>query len=349
MKKRLILLIPIVLIAGLALTGMAVFRNGGDDGTIRVSGNIDVTSVRLGFRIPGTLESRQAGEGDPVTAGQLLATLESSDQKAALARAEALVAYHASVLDELLAGTRPQDLDRAKAELERSLAAAAAARVQLEQARSDTERFEALYQAQTVSQRDAEQFQTRFQTAEHQYREAQARVTNARKALSLSEEGPRKETLDQARARLAEANAAMEQARIRLADTRLISPMDGVVLTEAAEVGEYVNPGSAVLVVGDLARPWVRAYITERDLGRIRLNEQATIRIDAWPDRTFPGTVTYIADQAEFTPKSVQTFEERVKLMFRITIDLDNPEGLLKPGMPADAILSPAAPPSDRP
>ncbi|GAB6097290.1 hypothetical protein JCM14469_35440 [Desulfatiferula olefinivorans] len=259
------------------------------------------------------------------------------------------MAYHESVLDELLAGTRPQDLDRAKAELERSLAAAAAARVQRDQARSDAERFEALFQAQTVSRHDAEQYQTRFQTAENQLLEAQARVTNARKSLSLAEEGPRRETVDQARARLSEARAALSQATIRLADTRLISPMDGVVLTEAAEVGEYMNPGSAVLVLGDLSRPWVRAYITERDLGRIRLNDPATIRVDAWPDRTFPGTITHIADQAEFTPKSVQTFEERVKLMFRITIDLGNPEGLLKPGMPADASIAAAPSPATRP
>lgn len=348
MKKYLAILIPVslLLVSGLIYLLMSRDTHNGD--TIRVSGNIEVTESRLGFRIPGTLEQRLVSEGDTVFEGQLLAVLESSEQKAALARALANVDYSRSVLDELTAGTRPQDLDRARAELERARAASASTRVQLAQARSDFERFEALYKSDSISQREYEQYKTRFETAKNQNLEAAARETNARQALSLSEEGPRLETLDQARARLAEARAAHTQADIRLNDTRLTSPINGVVLTQAAEAGEYLNPGSAVLVVGNLARPWVRAYIHETDLGRVRLNDTAQVTTDGFLDKTFTGTVSFISSQAEFTPKAVQTFEERVKLMFRIKIDLENPDGYLKPGMPADALIaSPAWPGND--
>jgi HlyD family secretion protein len=385
-------LIPVLLIV-IASVSYAVFiRNGKDNGMLKLSGNIEVTEARLGFRIPGRLEKRLVDEGDLVKKGQILATLDSSDQKTALAKAEANYAYTKAIVDELTAGSRPeeveraearalqakftleelergsraQDIERAKAELERAQAGALSADVQLSQAKSDFERFEALYKDAGISQRDYENYRTRYETAKSASREAHAKVANAREALSLSKEGPRKEeikkaraavkqaeadytlvkkgprkeTLEQAKAQAEAAKAALEQAKLQMEYTNLTAPMDGVVLTKAAESGEYLNPGSAVLVVGDLSQPWLRAYIHEKDLGRVKLNDAVTVKTDTFKDKTYKGRVSFISSQAEFTPKSVQTFEERVKLMFRIKIDLDNPNGELKPGMPADALIA---------
>lgn len=337
MKKRLRILIPVVVIVAGVLVYQLVIRNGEEGDTVLVSGNIEVTEARLGFKIPGTLEKRLVDEGDTVKEGQILAVLDARDQKVALSRAEAHVAYSQSVVDELTAGSRPQDIERAKAELKRARAASKAADIQLAQAKSDFERFEALYKDDGISQREYEQYKTRYETAQSQGREAAARVSNAREALSLSQEGPRSETLDQAAARLKEAKAALDAARLQLDYTELKAPMDGVVLTKAAEAGEFLTPGSSVVVIGDLAHPWVRAYIHEKDMGRVRLKDTVKVSIDTFPDKVFDGEVSYISDQAEFTPKAVQTFEERAKLMYRIKVNMPNPDGYLKPGMPADA------------
>lgn len=349
MKKRLRILIPVVLVLAMGVIYMKVIRKNHNGDILTVSGNIEITEARLGFKIPGMLEKRLVDEGDSVTEGQLLAVLDSRDQKAALERAQANVAYSQSVLAELTAGSRPQEMDRARAELERAKAASASAKVQLAQAQSDFERFKVLYNNAGISQREFEQYKTRFETAKSKSREAEAGVANAREVLNLSVEGPRKESLDQATARMNEAKAALEQARLQLGYTELRSPINGVVMTKAAEAGEYLNPGSAVLVVGDLAHPWLRAYIHEKDLGRVRLKDSAQIKTDTYPDKAFKGTVSYISSQAEFTPKAVQTFEERVKLMFRIKIDLENTEGYLKPGMPADALIFSPTPFADKP
>ena len=128
-------------------------------------------------------------------------------------------------------------------------------------------------------------------------------------------------------------------ARQQLAETELFASFDGVVLSTSAEPGSYLNPGSPVLTIGDIANVWVRAFVSETDLGRIRLNQEANVSVDAYPDRSWKGRVSYISSAAEFTPRSVQTTEERTNLVYRIKIQLDNPDGVLKPGMPADAVI----------
>lgn len=387
-KKRLRVVIPAAVILILVITGIVKYRNGHDKDRVRLSGNIEATEARMGFRVQGRIEIIHVDEGDAVKKGQVLAVLDVSDQKAALAKAEAQTAYSRAVVRELENGSRPedvekaharvqqasyvlaelrkgsrtQDVEKARAEVSRAEAGLGSAEAQLAQARSDRDRFEALYRDEGISKREYEQYQTRYDTAESQKREAQARVRTARETLSLSKEGPRaeeirraeaalrqveaeytlmkkgprQETLEQARAQLKAAESTLEQARLQLSYTEIKAPMDGVVLSKSSENGEFVNPGSTVLVLGDLARPWLRAYISETDLGRVKLGDAVTVTTDAYPEKIYAGHVTFISSQAEFTPKSVQTFEERVKLMYRVKIALENREGDLKPGMPAD-------------
>lgn len=149
--------------------------------------------------------------------------------------------------------------------------------------------------------------------------------------------GYRSEQVDQARARLQQAEEALAQARTRLGYAELTAPLSGVVLAENVEPGEFVAAGTPVVTIGELDPVWLRAYIKETDLGRVKLGQSVRVTTDTYPGKAYRGTVTFIAQDAEFTPKNVQTDKERVKLVYRIKITLANPEQELKPGMPADA------------
>ncbi len=391
MKKRGPILIVSVLIIIAAMAWFLLFKEENKSDTIMVSGNIEATDVQLGFKITGTLEACFADEGDTVSKGFLLARLENMDQKIAVRLAEANLARAKSVLSELEAGSRPeeivlsnakvlqarqmvleltrgsrvQEIESARSDLETARAAVKSAHAQLTQAKADYDRFLTLYTESGVSQRDFKLYETQYEVARNRATEAETKVNIARQALSLRREGPRseqiekakaalvqaqaeyalvkagprKEKIDQAMALVDEAEQTVNQARQQLSYTELWAPMAGVILSRSAEPGEYLNPSTPVVTLGDLDHPWLRAFINETDLGRIRLKDKVTVTTDSFPDKQYQGILSFISSQAEFTPKSVQTFEERVKLMFRIKIALSNPHGELKPGMPADALI----------
>ncbi len=169
--------------------------------------------------------------------------------------------------------------------------------------------------------------------------ETGARTKAANEHFKLLKAGTRIETIDQARAKVRIAEESVKQAEQQLKYTVLSAPIDSVVLSTSAEAGEYLNPATPVLNLGFVAKPWLRAYINEMDLGRVKLGQKVRVTTDTFPDKSYQGRVSYISSQAEFTPKIVQTFEERVKLMFRIKVLLDNPKNELKPGMPADGFI----------
>ena len=169
---------------------------------------------------------------------------------------------------------------------------------------------------------------------------ARAEVRAARERLALVEAGPRPGQVDTARAQLAQAEASLVQARARLADTRIEAPMDGVVLRKNLEAGATASPGTAIVTLVDPSDLWVRVYIAETDLGRVKIGQAARITVDAFPGQPFEGRVTEVASAAEFTPRNVQTQKERVNLVFRVKVAIVNPDGRLKPGMPADAVIA---------
>ncbi|MGH7267173.1 MAG: HlyD family secretion protein, partial [Candidatus Rokuibacteriota bacterium] len=169
---------------------------------------------------------------------------------------------------------------------------------------------------------------------------AQAEVRAARDRLALIEAGPRPGQVETARAQVQQAEAALALARARLADTRLETPIDGVVLRKNLEPGETATPGTPVLTIIDPRTLWVRGYVPEVELGRIKVGQAARVTVDAFPGEPFEGRVTEIASEAEFTPRNVQTQKERVNLVFRVKIAVENVGDRLKPGMPADAVIA---------
>jgi HlyD family secretion protein len=389
MSKR--KLIPLAVLAAVAALLVLSRRwNRPENGPIRISGNLEMTEVKIAFKISGKLVERRVDEGDVVEKGAIVARLDQEqllhqrDQaRAALAAAESQLAQLRTAIDyqratlegqlaqraaevsaaqaqlaELEAGSRHQEIERARARVEE-------AKIEFERARADFERAETLLRGDDISRAQYDQFRARYEAARTQLRQAA-------EALALLEEGPRKETIDAARARLEQAKAALrlaeaqrlelrrreqevelrraeiDRARAQLAliesqlrDAVAVAPVSGVVLSKAAEPGEILAAGTTVVTIADLEHPWLRGYINERDLGRVKIGAKARVTTDSFPGKVYEGRVAFIASEAEFTPKQIQTPEERVKLVYRVKIDVANPNQELKLNMPADAEILP--------
>lgn len=322
-RKRWIVAVVVLLLAG--LVALVMYTQRGDrlpEGQLVASGTIEVTEVRIGFRMPGTLAQRPVEEGDAVEKGSLIAALDSRENKARLNEAEAGVRVAQAALDELESGFRPEEVAQAQA-------AVREAAVQAKNLKAQAERSRSLFAEGGVSREQLDREVTAATAAESRYR-------SAREKLNLLQSGYRSEQIDAARARLEQVQAAAQTLRITLADMTAHSPIPGVVTRVHAEVGETLAAVRPVATIADLSRPRLRVYIPERQIGLLRLGDRAEVAVDAWPDRRFPGHVSFISSQAEFTPKNVQTLEERVKLVFAVDVQLENEEGILKPGMPAD-------------
>lgn len=322
MNKTLIAAVVVVIVAGTAVF-YARWQPAPPADRIVVSGNIEVTEAQASFKIGGRIDARLVSEGDLVHAGQIVARLHRVElaQQVALQQAD----VHAATADlaELQAGSRPEEIAQGEAALSR-------ARAEEDRWRAEAGRQAALFERDIVSAREQEAAQAALEVA-------RAHVGDADERLALLRKGPRQERRAQARARLERARHALGLSQTRLDDALLVAPISGIVLSENVEAGEYVSPGTPVVTIGVLADVWLRAYIDEPDLGRVKLGQQARLTTDTFPEKAYEGVVAFIASEAEFTPKNVQTDKERVKLVYRVKIDVPNPSFELKPGMPADA------------
>jgi HlyD family secretion protein len=387
MKKRkwVIMLALLVLAGGIALYVFFQNRTNGD-AIISVSGNIEATTVDVSFKIPGKIDRISVEEGDLLKEGQLIATLEHKDLLAQKARAEATLettqsripsllkniefqdqatqqeisqaqaAMEAarSRLEQLLAGSRPQEIQAAKAAVDQ-------AQADMDKRKADMDRAKKLYQDNYISAQDWDAARTAYDMALASYQKSQENY-------ALVVEGPRKEEINTGRAQFQQAQAALRLARTRriqvdvlkrelvtaqvqvkeaasaleviqtqISYCSLFAPTAGVVLVKNTEAGEFIVPGGAVITLGDVAKPWLKAFINESDLGRVKLGQKVSVTTDSYPGKVYPGKITFISSEAEFTPKNVQTTKERVKLVYRIKVTLANPQMELKPGMPGDA------------
>lgn len=290
---------------------------------LTLSGNIEAHESLVGFKVAGRVVELPVEEGQQIEQGALLARIEDADLKQKVRIDEDTVRVRQSNLALTLAGTREQEL---KATQQTMIDAEA----DLEQKRLDNDRMQRLFAKDEVSAQDRDLAATALKRTDASFKAAQQRYSQA-------EEGSRKEDITIARANLNEAGASLGLSRVNLTYATLHAPSNGVITVRQAELGEVVAPGTPVVTIADLDHIWLRAYIAETDLGRIHWGQEATITTDAYPGKQYHGRISFIASDAEFTPKSVQTYEERVTLVYRIKIDIDNPNHELKPGMPADA------------
>ena len=372
--------IPIVIFVLVLLLIFVYTRNRSQNNSniIRVSGNIEVDDVELSFKMAGRVEERLVSEGETIKSGQTVARLEQNElvdelnlQKAAVQSAESVLAEleagsrpeeiaqaEASVqkaqarLDELLTGSRPQEIASAEATVQR-------AKAEMERLKTEFERRQNLLNENVISTQEYDSAKTAYESAQavlkeaeeqlklvkegprkEQIEQARADLNGAKEHYNLIKKGPRKETIDQAHARLQQAKETLALAETHLSYAILISPISGLVLSKDIEPGEYIAPGTPVVTVGNLENVWLRAYINETDLGRVKVGQKVRITTDTYPGKIYNGEISFISSEAEFTPKNVQTQKERVKLVYRIKIIIQNPNMELKPGMPADAEIS---------
>jgi HlyD family secretion protein len=319
---------PIVLVAGAlgATLYFTVFRRTGNDEELLASGTVEATEASLGFQVPGRVEHVAPREGDRVEANVELAALERSELEARLAQARAQLAAARALLAELQAGSRTEEVAQARE-------AFRAATDRHADAQRDFERVQRLFEGGAVSQEAFDKAKLALDVATSQRDQAEQQ-------LQLVEAGPRRERIAAQRAAVAQADAAIRQVEAQLANTVIRAPFAGVVTVRHREPGESVGAGTPVLTVINLDDRWVRIYIREDRLGAVQLGQSATIRSDTWPDKEYTGTVSFISSEAEFTPRNVQTTEERVKLVYAVKVRITgDPANELKPGMPADVRL----------
>ena len=375
-KKHFLLVLTIPMIAG-GINAFRHFGGDTRDNFIRISGNIEVRAVESSFKTAGWVKARLVSEGEILGAGTVIAQLDKKEFEHEVAIRRAEVEAVDARLAELEAGSRPEEIARARAavehaqarlneleagartqEIEGARAAVRLADVERNRAEIDYQRQQQLFEQDVISARERD-------TALAAYRSSQAMFSEASERLNLIQEGPRPEQIAQAQAVLAEAEAWHDQVLqgprketiahlhaerlraeegLRLAETRLsytsiTAPISGMVLSEHVEAGEYVTPGAPVVTIGNLENVWLRGYINARDLGRVKWGQAVIILTDTYPDKIYEGRIAFISSEAEFTPKNVQTDRERVTLVYRVKIDIDNQALELKPGMPADAMI----------
>lgn len=323
-RKKMIIAAVIVVV--LAMTVFFVMRHRPTESdTLKVSGTIEVTSVELSFKVGGRLAQRLVDEGEMVTAGQLVARLEDDELKEEKNARAAEKRVAQAALADLQAGSRREEIAQAEAALARM-------RADAERLRKDALRSEALFKREVIPQKDLD--------AARAGRDASAAaVREAEQHLKLLRIGPRPDAVRQAKSHVEAAEAGLALTETRLSQSMLTAPLTGLVLAKHAEQGEMLAAGAPVVTIGKMDDVWLRAYIPETEMGRVKVGQRAWVTVDTWPGRPFEGTVSFISPEAEFTPKNVQTEKERVKLVYRIKITMANPRMELKPGMPADAVV----------
>lgn len=373
-NKKIMIITVVALIVIAVVAGNYLRHGNGVTKRIKVSGTIEVVDTALGFKIGGRVLKRLVSEGNTILAGQPIALLEDSELQHERALRQAEVEATEASLAEFLAGSRAEEINEAKAATERAHAVVAelkagsrpqeieTAKALVKQAMAASERWQAEYTRQqrllerkVIALREFEQVKSQYLSSKEQQRvaeeklqlasegprkeqiaQAQASLAQSEAHLALVTKGPRQQTIDRAKAQLREAQEALALATTRLGYAALNAPTAGVVLSDHVEAGEYVSPGSPVVTLGALENVWMRAYIAETDLGRIKTGQQVDVMSDSYPDKKYLGTISFIASNAEFTPKNVQTERERVKLVYRFKVDIPNPDMELKPGMPVD-------------
>ena len=321
------------------LAAAAACAPAADPNTLRVSGHVEATEVRLAPEMGGRVLSLNVKEGDRIQTGAVVLTIDATDLQLAIARAKTERASAEAQLRLVRASARSEDVKQAEAQVEAAKADIPAARAELDAATADLQRFDLLLSRKSGSQKQRDDAATRRDVASARVEAAQKRVEAAEATLARVKAGARREEVAVAESRIATAQAAIASLEDQLKDATLVSPVSGVVTEKLTEMGEMVAPRAPVAVVADLDHAWADVYVPEPAVPRIALGQPATLFTDAG-GAGLTGTVTFISPKAEFTPRNVQTADERAKLVYRIRVSVDNSGGVLKQGMPVDAELA---------
>jgi HlyD family secretion protein len=320
----------------LAVAGTAArCRGQADANAARASGYVEATEVRLAPEVGGRLIEVAVKEGDRIKAGDVVARLDDTDTAIQTKRAQAERDQAVAQLRLLQAGARAEDIRQARAQVDSAQAEVAAAEAELQSARADLARFEALLASNAGSRKQRDDAATKVAVADARVNSARERVRAAAEALARLRAGARAEEIAAARARVAATEAQIAALAKAQTDALLKSPVAGFVTAKLADAGEVIARGTPVAVVTDLDHAWANVYVDEPLVPLLKLGQKVSLVTDA--GQRLDGTISFISPKAEFTPRNVQTAEERTKLVYRIKVTADNRDGVLKPGMPVEA------------
>ena len=327
MKKA---LMAILIVAAAATAGWYWWshRNAGDGRELVLHGNVDIRQVALAFDGSGRITAMGAEEGDPVKAGQVIARLDTRTLEIQARQAEAQLDAQRQALQKLRNGSRPEEIAQVRAQL----ASAEATAERNDQDFSRATRLQASGSG-AISQQNIDLARTNAQAAN-------AKVAELRAALQLAEKGPRAEDIAAAEAQLKASEAQLAQLRHQIDLGRLRAPTDAVVRSRLREPGDMVTSQVPVFTLALTKPKWVRVYVGEPDLGKIKPGMAAQVFTDSHPDRPIAGKVGYISSVAEFTPKSVQTEELRTSLHYEVRVVVEDPGNVLRLGQPATVRLT---------
>lgn len=314
------------LVAGLAWW---LDRRDGEQQELTLYGNVDLRQVQLSFNNSERIDAVLVQEGDRVRQGQLVARLDTRRLEPQVAQAEAQVAAQRQVVQRLRTGSRPEEIAQARANVEAAKADAINARQQYERIKSAAE----MSAGRAVRQQDVD-------TAKAAMHVAEAKLVVNQRALELAVIGPRKEDIAEAEAQLRANEARLALLRQQLMDAQLLAPIDAVVRTRILEPGDMASPQKPVFTLAITDPKWVRAYVSEPDLGKLHEGMAAAIAVDSFPNQRFEGWVGFISPVAEFTPKAVQTEELRTSLVYEVRVFVKDPSNELRLGMPATVYVN---------
>ena len=310
---------------------------------VRVSGQVEATDVQVAAPVGGRLLELRVAEGDRVAAGAIVAQLDTADATLAVSRAQADRAQADAQLRLMLAGARPEDVRQAEAQAAATETEVRGADAELAAAQADVDRFEALLASNSGSRKQRDDAVTRRDVTGERAQGARDRVRAARETVARLRAGSRREDIAAARARVASADAQIATLEKAIADATIPAPIAGIVSEKLADAGELLPPRAPVIVLTDLDHVWANVYVDEPAVPRLTLGQPATLFTDAG-GAGLPGTVSYISSKAEFTPRNVQTAEDRSRLVYRVKVSANNAAGTLKSGMPVEAEIRFTAP-----
>ena len=328
--------IPLALVAVLAVAACAP---DAPDTSVRVSGHVEATEVQIAAEVGGRIVDLRVAEGDRVAAGDLIARLDTRDTELQIQRVRAERSAADAQLRLLQAGSRAEDVRQAQAQAEAAEADVTAIDADIRAAELDLERFESLLRANAGSAKQRDDARARVEVARERQRAAMERARAAREMLARVRQGARREEIDAARARVDAVDAQLAALEDSLKDAHVTAPVGGVVTQTLVDTGELIPRGTPLVVVTDLDNAWANLFVPEPLVPRVKLGQGATVYTDAGGEG-IPGKVTFVSPRAEFTPRNVQTAEERSKLVYRVKVTVDNRAGVLKSGMPVDAELA---------
>ena len=312
----------------ITIFGFMVYGCGGDNNKnlITASGTIESVDVMVSSKLSGQIKKINIEEGDKVKEGDLLLELDHDLLDIQLRQAEARVQQAEAQLRLLKSGARKEDIEVAEQSLKQ-------AKINLDQAKQDKGRFTSLYDTRTITKKQYDDAVARYDVALAQYNAAKENVDKIKSII-------RPEEIQSANANLKSLIAGADMLRKNIEDCRVYAPVSGFVSKKYVEEGEIVSPQSSLMKVSDLETVDLVIYLTEIEMAKVKLGQNADIKIDAFKNKTYNGRIIYISPEAEFTPKNIQTQDERTKLVFAVKIRIPNPDFNLKPGMPADASLT---------